>query len=1417
MPCEYPNTDFKQANLWAPNISTYHVIINVINDYTPPELIDSSSEIYSVDDDCNVTVMANVIDNERGLDQVKVNITTPTGITGNYTMSYGINDTYYYIYNNTWKSGNYTYTVWAVDNDNNSNTSSEFIFNIAPIFGYVEDGNNSQTTNNRITGSVFTINEYGIADSITAYVYAEISSPMYKSKCIIFRNNDSKIIGTTKELEFATNEAEWMTYNFSDANTTLEKDTEYILTLWSNGTMLYYDDFSDERGRHLNKTYNSTIHTFPILWVNESRLYSIYCSYTADTNTEINNVSDSPDPIGFGFNVTINADVTDEVGGVDEVNVSISYPGPGFNKSNFTMSPMGGDTYEYIFNDTWLVGQYNYTIWAVDNFSNSKSSSGHSFNVAAQATINISTIKDTYGSGEYINITDPPGNGDGDGDGDESNNNDSDDTPDNQPIDGDIEFGDGEDWTLLERTEYENIWVRPYNETKKEYKIEHGMRPLNYNKYGTWTPIELSFRMLDEGDQAYHYDYVAGNDRGFYDIFFKADAQDEWPVVMCYNKSGSPVLNALRSKLQSIGYYDPSQDHAYEILQNVQSSQGSIIQNGSMGVYPDVFTGVNDYWIYTLRGPKENLLLSNQTKTVLQNNPPSDFGLSNQNSYLVIATALDYRGLYPYVDDENMSGNFTVVDTDISFKTATGALRFSFPIGKAYERFNMSNNEDMINRLIQYQDTYYLLTGIKASKLNQMQFPVVLDPASIGPYTITEGADDADVRQTSPYTVDNSSEDATTGQWSGVEYNSYWRFQNISVMKDALVTNCYLICRVDSHPPIGSGTLEIDIHTIYELNTSNFSQIDNPLNRTTSENFTEWDTLLQFMTVGYVQKTSPNFADAATELINITGWNQTFNRFAVAFKTNAPNSCYWNIATYENNWGGFGGPQDPPSLYMTYIPPNNEEPFAPIDPLPVNNSQNVDSTPTLSCFVNDPNDDILDVTYYSNYTHYNYDYGLYPDSNGSKTELSKTPVSAHDSNYKYVNDSYGETNDSDLLYTYFTETFTTDLYNVTNHTEEQEQYNIQEITVYARDIMTNKHFPLQPFQYANKIKLVIKSNGTTTFSGEKGLGPSWDWDSQTWTTNPHNESNPWTWRDLDDLEIGISMKGKVYDYSKCSQVLLRVKTDEEAFWSIGTDIGVQTPGTASYVATEFTEQFTKYWWYTIADDGEFTNTSEIWNFITGGPLTQFELTYPANNSYNETSPVNLNVTITSPSGQTTDITWYEYHTESATYSELDTQTDLGNGTHTYSWNCGDGYKRWYAEGQTGNWTANTTDPICFFSDDVSDDDFWDDDRIESYTAGAGNAFSITENSWVNFTYSPYAGSIVGSERGAFPNPSPNAVFWNNTHGMYMYAGSSATPYYAKTDDGGETWTATEIESIGTSTISSVWYDRWSSGFGSEKI
>jgi len=159
-----------------------------------------------------------------------------------------------------------------------------------------------------------------------------------------------------------------------------------------------------EQGGYYVKTkakdifYNETSWSIPIL-------------FKTETNPPIiNMVNDTPDPVGFGYNVTITANVTENTtsnySGIKTVRINITYPDDSYK--NLTMKNIGNNTYQRVFTDWWNVGQYNYVIWATDNAYNTASSTGHSFTYSVDATISICTINSSYGGNETINLTDPP-------------------------------------------------------------------------------------------------------------------------------------------------------------------------------------------------------------------------------------------------------------------------------------------------------------------------------------------------------------------------------------------------------------------------------------------------------------------------------------------------------------------------------------------------------------------------------------------------------------------------------------------------------------------------------------------------------------------------------------------------------------------------------------------------------------------------------------------------------------------------------------------------------------------------------------------------------------------------------------------------------------------------------------------------
>jgi hypothetical protein len=613
-----------------------------------------------------------------------------TVIEGNYSVSFKL-------YNSTGCINKIVYgSSGTYYNDSTDNSSWYHLYH--PL-GYTKIGDSYKCVYDNISGSVFTANQYGRADNITAYINQAYMSPG-PYQCMLYRASDGVLIGNTTSdwvpLPQGNPESSswWAVFNFTGNKPYLVKGTQYVITCWgdsANSRVYYNESNSSETGRYYYQLYGDILEQ--VNFSDESRYYSIYCSYTPDiTLPQIFSIAANPHTVGFGYNVTISADVT-APSGVNYVKAQIISPGTGEGVGgNYTMTHISGNTYQYVFSDTWTAGQYNYTIWAVDNASHVNRSTGHHFHVSADAAISISTLQDSYNGSQYINITDPP----------------------SLP----------EDYSLVGRG---LTWDKYYNAITGKNILEASTEPINYQEDdGTWTSINNTLYPLASNHPAYVYGYRKGNNHGLYGVYFKSNAQNEWPVAFTYNRSDDPTINVVRSKLVGVGYVDPASDWAYEYLQNVQSSQGQTTDNTV--TYEDVFTGTDVTWSYGNTGLKEEIILSDTTKTMLQSHPPSLYGLNNGSSYLVFITRLDHQNLNLYNASGMLSGNITISDTGVDFKDALGQFKCALPLGEAYELNDESVREKLTYRIIHLNGNTYILSGLKISDLNAMTFPVVIDP-----------------------------------------------------------------------------------------------------------------------------------------------------------------------------------------------------------------------------------------------------------------------------------------------------------------------------------------------------------------------------------------------------------------------------------------------------------------------------------------------------------------------------------------------------------------------------------------------------------------------------------------------------------------------------------------------------------------
>ncbi|MBU0527001.1 right-handed parallel beta-helix repeat-containing protein, partial [Candidatus Micrarchaeota archaeon] len=118
------------------------------------------------------------------------------------------------------------------------------------------------------------------------------------------------------------------------------------------------------------------------------------------------NVTDSPDPEGYGLNVTILANIT----GADTILVGVTPPGG--NETNYTMTNATPNIYTYDYSN-WTNSTYYYIIYANDTNGIWYNSSTYNFTLAQNLTIQLKTLEDYYSTNQTINITDPPSAGSG--------------------------------------------------------------------------------------------------------------------------------------------------------------------------------------------------------------------------------------------------------------------------------------------------------------------------------------------------------------------------------------------------------------------------------------------------------------------------------------------------------------------------------------------------------------------------------------------------------------------------------------------------------------------------------------------------------------------------------------------------------------------------------------------------------------------------------------------------------------------------------------------------------------------------------------------------------------------------------------------------------------------------------------------
>ncbi|MGM5482033.1 MAG: DUF2341 domain-containing protein [Nanobdellota archaeon] len=137
-------------------------------------------------------------------------------------------------------------------------------------------------------------------------------------------------------------------------------------------------------------TLNSTYEGNPSIYSLDS---NISTALDIGLQPTINSVANHPDPVGYGINETITANITDD-DEIDKAIVNITYP----NGSTISrkMYETSSDIYKYNFNDTWFNGTYSYFVWTNDTTGSTDKSGVNTFTLEQTGRLLFSTNQSDY-------------------------------------------------------------------------------------------------------------------------------------------------------------------------------------------------------------------------------------------------------------------------------------------------------------------------------------------------------------------------------------------------------------------------------------------------------------------------------------------------------------------------------------------------------------------------------------------------------------------------------------------------------------------------------------------------------------------------------------------------------------------------------------------------------------------------------------------------------------------------------------------------------------------------------------------------------------------------------------------------------------------------------------------------------------
>ncbi|RME31336.1 DUF2341 domain-containing protein, partial [Candidatus Woesearchaeota archaeon] len=144
-------------------------------------------------------------------------------------------------------------------------------------------------------------------------------------------------------------------------------------------------------------------HTLNASYAGNPSIYYRPADITTDvlvtSQPNISSITISPSATGFGLNITITATITDNVG-LDTYR--INYTDESGTSTLAPLTAIGGNQYQYVFNDSWLVQDYTFHIIANNTDGISTTSGEEVFSIAAQANVSFTTARAAYANNKVV-------------------------------------------------------------------------------------------------------------------------------------------------------------------------------------------------------------------------------------------------------------------------------------------------------------------------------------------------------------------------------------------------------------------------------------------------------------------------------------------------------------------------------------------------------------------------------------------------------------------------------------------------------------------------------------------------------------------------------------------------------------------------------------------------------------------------------------------------------------------------------------------------------------------------------------------------------------------------------------------------------------------------------------------------------